>query len=377
MISTGLEAQYAPISRRGRVQLAVREPFLFGTRYPLNLFGFFSRELIQKVELERTGVTLESSRIVARGLRIGLRYTYQRIAPTNPEKLSLVDLISLPAINRPIEESTIGPDILFDRRDDIVDPHKGYYLTSSYKYAFPFLSAKTQFSKFSAQAAGFLRLTGRWTLVGSVRLGGLFNHKPDIIEPIPIGERFFAGGRSTERAFDTDVLGIPAETVDYSAVATAHTGSGQGTCAATYGREFPGSTGGGQPAAFDCDFGPRIVGGNGFLALNAELRIPIAGNLGGVVFWDAAQVWQSFSEIRFQFESPRGLRQGAGFGLRYLTPIGPVRVEYGWPLKSRTIAFDIVRPITDVQGNVVDRKVLGHDTTKEKGRFFFSIGYPF
>ena len=366
MISAGFEAQYAPISRRGRLQLSVREPSLFGTRYPLNLFGFYSRELIQNVKLERTGVTFESSRIVARGLRIGMHYTYQRIVPTNPEELSPVDLITLPAISRPIEESTIGPDILFDRRDDIVDPHRGYYLSGSFKYAFPVLSAHARYAKFSTQAAGFVPLFGRGALVISARVGGLFNDQPDTV---PIAERFFAGGRSTQRSFDTDLLGIPGQTVDYRTYATPHIGSGNGSCAAS----FP------TLAAFDCTSGPTILGGNGFLALNAELRIPIAGNLGAVVFYDAAQVWKQFSQIRFQFEGENGLRQGAGFGLRYLTPIGPVRVEYGWPLRPRTIAFDIVEPITDGRGNIIGVREppLGHDTTREKGRFFFSIGYPF
>ncbi len=114
------------------------------------------------------------------------------------------------------------------------------------------------------------------------------------------------------------------------------------------------------------------MGGNGFLALNVELRIPIAGNLAGVVFYDAAQVWQQFYQLRLQFEGETGLRQGAGFGLRYMTPIGPARVEYGWPLMPRTISFDII-DATDVK----DLKVIGHSSTKEKGRFFFSIGYPF
>ena len=134
------------------------------------------------------------------------------------------------------------------------------------------------------------------------------------------------------------------------------------------------STGSG---AIDCTPGPSIKGGNGFLALNVELRIPIAGNLGGVLFWDAAQVWKDFSQVRFQFEGDRGLRQGVGFGLRYLTPIGPVRVEYGWPVRPRTIAFDIVEPVYDAQGKVISLNTLGHDSVKEKGRFFFSIGYPF
>jgi outer membrane protein insertion porin family len=375
MIRAGIEAQYAPLSGRGRIQASLREPFLFGSAYPLNLLGYYARELISNVELERTGMALDSSRVVAPGLRIGLRYTFDRIRPTNPGSLSLIDLIGLPAINRPIHESTIGPDILYDRRDDIIDPHSGYYLAASGKYAFPFLSADARFTKFSAQATGFLRLFGRGALVGSARIGGVFPYGT-AANPVPIGEQFLAGGRSTERAFDSDVLGIPGETVDYSTVATPHTGSGKGSCAGSYP----------NLSSFDCSFGPSIVGGNGFVALNVELRIPIVGNLGGVLFWDAAQVWRDFSEVRLQLEGDRGLRQGIGFGLRYMTPIGPVRVEYGWPVSARTIAFDIVQPLNDANGNPIPCKavpappcvqILGHDTTRERGRFFFSIGYPF
>lgn len=368
MIRAGVEAQYAPLSRRGRIQASIREPFLFGSDYPLNLLGYYSRELISNVELERRGVALDSSRIVAPGLRIGLRYTYQRIRPTNPGSLSLIDLIGLPAINRPIHESTIGPDILYDRRDDIIDPHSGYYLAASGKFAFPLLAADARFTKFSAQATGFLRLLGRGALVGSARVGGVFPYGP-ATNSVPIGEQFLAGGRSTNRAFDTEVLGIPGETVDYRTYATTPParGLGKGTCAPLYP----------SLAAYDCTPGPNIKGGNGFLALNVELRVPIAGNLGGVLFWDAAQVWKDFSQVQFQFDGDRGLRQGVGFGLRYLTPIGPVRVEYGWPVRPRTIAFDIVEPVYDAQGKVISLNTLGHDSVKEKGRFFFSIGYPF
>ena len=81
--------------------------------------------------------------------------------------------------------------------------------------------------------------------------------------PVPIAERFFSGGSASGRGFDTDLLGIPGVTVDYDTQATLHTGSGTGSCAAT----FP------NLSEYDCNFGPRIRGGNGFLAINTELRI--------------------------------------------------------------------------------------------------------
>jgi hypothetical protein len=61
-----------------------------------------------------------------------------------------------------------------------------------------------------------------------------------------------------------------------------------------------------------------------------------------------------------------------------MTPIGPVRVEYGWPVSPRTITYNATT--TDAGGNTVILDCSGRPcaaTTKEKGRFFVSIGYPF
>ena len=160
--------------------------------------------------------------------------------------------------------------------------------------------------------------------------------------------------------------------MDYDTRVTATEDGAPGSCANSQGfiADNP------QLVNYDCDFGPRIVGGNGFLALNAELRFPIAGPIGGTLFWDASQVWPDFSDIRFSLEGEQGLRQGYGVGLRYMSPIGPIRVEYAWPLRPRTIHFDVTENMEDEQGNVLS-VIRGSGQTKESGRFLLSIGYPF
>jgi outer membrane protein insertion porin family len=375
MRSASLEVQYAPISKRGRVILTFREPFLFNRDLPLSLLAFYTREPIQKIDIERRGAVLESSRLFGRYLRLAMRYEYQRIEPVNAERdLSIIER-DFSKFDRPILQSAIGPNLFYDRRDDIIDPHNGYYVSASTKYAFPLAQCPelppgqesdctdyADYLKYSGQAAYF-RPFGGGVFAVSARAGGINSYGEGRGVPVPIAERFFAGGRSTNRAFDTDLLGIPGVTVDPDTRATVHEGDGVGSCADTY----PDLVG------FDCDAGPTIVGGNGFLGLNAEFRFPIFGNLGGTLFYDAAQVWESPSEIRFSFEGDKGLRQGVGVGLRYMTPIGPVRIEYGWPLRTRDVKFDVV--LVDDKGNPIS--ILTSDKRKEKGQFFFSIGYPF
>lgn len=378
MRSLGAEAQLG-ISGRGRLQLTYRQPFLFGEDITLTSFLFASREPIQEIDVDRLGFVTEASKFFGRHLRAGLRYEYQFIEPTNPEDLTDIER-ELRRFDRPIEQSTVGPFAFYDRRDDVIDPHDGYYLTASGKYAFPLFSAIARYTKFSGQAVYF-QPVGRSVLAVSARGGGIFPY--GLEDDVPIAERFFAGGTSTNRAFGSDLQGIPGVqgridtladvTVDYDTRVQATDDGLPGSCADSdrFIADNPGL------ANYDCDFGPRIVGGNGFFALNVELRFPIAGPVAGTIFWDASQVWPEFSDIRFSLEGPDGLRQGYGVGLRYLSPIGPIRVEYAWPVNRRTIRFDVTEAIRDENGAIIGTVIRGNGETRESGRFVLSIGYPF
>jgi outer membrane protein insertion porin family len=369
--TAGLEGQIA-LSGRYRIQVSYRDPFLIGTDYPLTSVLFAARETIQNVDLERLGFVSEVAHVFGKYLRTSFRLEYQRIRPINPEDLSIIEIEEFPRADQPLEEATIGPAFFYDRRDDPIDPHRGYYVSVAGKYAFPVFSAEAQFTKFAMQGTWFQPI-GRAVLVGSGRFGGIFPYGNAQV-PVPIAERFFVGGRSTGRAFETDLLGIPGgtlaslsnATVDYSTQARESSVPGQGNCQNT----FP------TLVNFDCSSGPRILGGNGFLSLSAELRFPIFGNLGGTVFYDASQVWKRFSQVNLKFESDDGLRQSVGFGLFYMLPIGPLRAEYAWKVTRRTIPYEVIN-VTDPQNPVV-LPISPMPTTRESaGQFFVSIGFPF
>ncbi|MDQ2970702.1 MAG: outer membrane protein assembly factor, partial [Acidobacteriota bacterium] len=71
-----------------------------------------------------------------------------------------------------------------------------------------------------------------------------------------------------------------------------------------------------------------------------------------------------------RIEGEAGLRQTIGAGLHYMTPIGPLRAEFGFPLRPRTISFDVVT--TDKS-----KESIKGGSVKERGRFVLTIGYPF
>jgi outer membrane protein insertion porin family len=84
-----------------------------------------------------------------------------------------------------------------------------------------------------------------------------------------------------------------------------------------------------------------VVGGNKQFVLNLELEFPIVPKVGvkGVVFVDAGN---SFAvDARFfedkQHSLPLGLFWSTGFGIRWFSPVGPLRFEWGIPLTRRPI----------------------------------------
>jgi outer membrane protein insertion porin family len=401
MQSLNLEVQYAPISQRGYGVVNFQEPYLFDTNYPLTVAGFISREPIQDVDIDRLGAFVETTRQYG-FLRVGLRYSYQYIKPTNPLDIGKIALEKYPLSAFPVQQSAITPSLLYDRRDDVLDPHKGYYVSMAGGYAFPFLSATAQYGKVSGQAASFWKVPGG-VLAASFRAGGIYGK----LQTVPIAEKFFAGGSSSARGYDTNLEGIPAIidretgrisnpeeiTVDYNTQATLpdplHPVSGAQNCGDLY---KPQALENPELNKYDCSPGPRIVGGNGFVAIGVEYRVPIAGNLGLSLFYDLAQVWAAPGEINFHIGGATGLTQSIGLGIHYMTPIGPLRFEYGRPVSLATIPFQITRSFltdgttpckNDVTPGSQDSCILSPGpggtapSVKQTGRIFLSIGYPF
>jgi outer membrane protein assembly complex protein YaeT len=96
------------------------------------------------------------------------------------------------------------------------------------------------------------------------------------------------------------------------------------------------------------------IGGNSMLALSGELRATLRGNLGGVLFVDAGNVWAD--SMAFNLHD---LRYSVGPGLRYQTPVGPIRFDIGFQL------------------NPIPGLLVNGSPQKRPLRFHFSIGQAF
>jgi outer membrane protein insertion porin family len=308
-ITASFEARYSV--RESRILATLRKRSLFGTLGPVSLTTFRADQTQPTFRVFRLGTFLEVEKRLSEKSRATFRYQYEVVRPTadDPSILSVLE-----RQDQQISISSLGAAVIRDTRDDPAAPKTGWFFLADSKWAFAALGAEAKFLKVQGQAARFLPL-GRSVVAISLRAGAIasFGTCDPVATPgcppnleIPIVERFFAGGRTTHRAFPLDNLGIEGQTLK--------NGSG--------------------------------IGGNALLMANLEWRVPVYGNLGLTVLFDAGNVWADPGRVRMG-----DVRYGTGLGLSFMTPIGPIRLEYGYKL---------------------DRKP-GEDA----GAFNFSIGYPF
>jgi outer membrane protein insertion porin family len=281
-------------SQRNQQALVLfRQPSLGSWPVPVTYSVYYQEEDTSRFVGDIRGTRVEATRLF-RGLRFDLLYNYRIVdglagaGSADDRQLSNV------------ATSSLTPSIFVDRRDDPVEPRRGWSQLLQLEYASPLLSADAEFGKFFVQQTFHLpfRPLTRGTnalghgLAASLRFGAIEDFSGqtstrELSNPVPAVERFFAGGRSTQRAFGRDDLGVPGETLD----------------------------------------GDQGTGGNGLVLVNVDYRFPIIGQFGGVVFFDWGNVWADWRHIDLGEARP-----GAGVGVRYLSPIGPLRVEIGWKL---------------------------------------------
>ncbi|MDH5201794.1 MAG: outer membrane protein assembly factor BamA [Nitrospirota bacterium] len=179
--------------------------------------------------------------------------------------------------------SGIKPGIIYDTRDNPFDPKKGILSGFSLKFTSPLFFSETNFLKLIFHGSTYHELTKRIVLALSLR-GGVAHGYHDT-EELPIVERFFLGGRTTVRGYSQDMLGPKGSN--------------------------------GDP-----------TGGNAFLCGNVEIRSSFGKGIGIVAFLDGGNVWLKAKDM-----DPANLKYTAGLGLRYNTPVGPIRIDYGHKLQ--------------------------------------------
>lgn len=225
-----------------------------------------------------------------------LRYTYQRTLLTN---ITIPDLV-LPE-DRHVRLSTLAAQYVRDTRDKPLDAHHGIYQTATLEVSPTKLGSSVNFVRFFGQTSFYKPVTPWLTWANNFRLGLA---KPFAGGAIPLSERFFSGGADSIRGFPINGAG-PQRPVSVCSNPSDST---------------------------TCTLISVPVGGNMLAVVNSEARfpIPLKSGLGGVVFYDGGNVYTRINLRQFG----DNFTHTVGFGLRYETPVGPVRFDIGRRLTS-------------------------------------------
>ncbi len=284
-----------------RVVGTYREPRALDWNADFTLTGAVEQGVRSSFNFARKGVTAEVLRRLTPAIRTSVRYSFGTTR-TFDERLSDEEQAAIDRLFPQVRLSAFSGAIVRDTRDDVVEPSRGTFLSAESSLAARALGGQVGFVKTYLQGIWFTGIPGPRRIVFAARSSvGLADGFPREasdplarpIEDLPASERFFAGGDTTIRGFALDTVGVP-ETI--------------------------------SPRGF-----PR--GGNAVLILNGELRLPVWKDIGAALFMDGGNVFERVTDFDFG-----ELRGSSGFGLRYRSPIGPVRLDLGFKMDRREVA---------------------------------------
>jgi len=283
-----LSAQLTLSGIRQLYSISFFQPYLLDTpvTFAFDIFNF-QEEFVDFTRL-RTGGSLSLGYRLTDDLSFSLTYTLENVDA------------SFRRTNIPIKKlkqegltSSLRGTISFDTRDNRLFPSSGQYTTLTAEFADSVLGSENEFTRIIGRTRWYFPLF--WEFV--LRLNGTVGWVDSpTAEPVPLFERFFVGGIFTVRGFERNSIGEKLYVTD-------------------------------TPDGTTNDI---TIGGVKELIFNAEIEFPIFKEVGirGVVFFDAGNAWGADESF-----DPFGLRTAMGFGFRWNSPVGPLRFEWGFPLK--------------------------------------------
>ena len=298
-----------------RVVGTFREPRVFGTAAGILITGIVEQAIRSSFNFARREVRAETGLRLSPRYSVSGRYSFQRTQLFD-ERFTETDETIIDRLFPQVRLSMFSGSFIRDTRDDLADTTKGTLVTVTSDLAARVVGSEVGFVKTYVESFAFHRLpTMRRTILalgarvgaangfprevtqtdssGPPDLGADGHPRVEITDALPISNRFFAGGDTTVRGFALDRLG------DETTI---------------------------SPSGFP-------LGGNGVIILNGEMRVAVTGPLQAVGFLDAGNVVARASDL-----SLLNLRAAAGFGIRFRSPVGPIRLDLGFKLDRRELS---------------------------------------
>ena len=259
--------------------VSFREPWLYGRPIGLGISVFNRAEDFQTFDVNRTGASLSLGRALGEFTRLSAAYRYEVLDISN---LSVNASDLLQQSQGKSATSSVTPSIVRDSRDNVFNPSEGSL--NSFEVQLAGVGGDNRYYRAIGNTTWYFALPAEMT--GFVR--GRFGFGDGFGDNVlPASERFFLGGVTTIRGFEFRDIGPEDDA--------------------------------GNP-----------LGGTSFAQFNIEIGRSLGTVLRVVAFVDAGNVYGPDND--FDIGS---VRRSAGLGIRIVTPIGPIRLDYGFKLDKK------------------------------------------
>ncbi len=265
--------------REQRAVASWEQPYFLGIPTQMFVNAWLEREERESYSFERRGFSLSTF------YSLSSKEEMVFLATMKYARTTLFELwVSESEVDRqhfPFSTTSISGSFVWDKRDDPFNPERGFFFSSVLEWAYPLFNAESNYQRTFSKYQHYVPIISRVTFITTTRLG-LGRGR------MPIHERFFAGGSNSFRGVLFDELG---------------------------------------PQDPDSN---NPIGGKAIVLFNFELTFPIFSkmqNLFGTAFFDTGNVFERRKQVSFV-----NFKNAVGFGIRYRTPLGPIRFELGWNL---------------------------------------------
>ncbi len=282
---------------RRKETVSYREPRLFGSKIDGKIGVIDEREEEPQFNIDRTAFAIGVDTAFSKVVRNSVTYNIEYRKPFDL-KVAEEDLSPFDEARKRLGYFDITLE--FDGRDNLFNARKGYLLEMIFDTYNKNLWSEANFLQAYSRSSLYIPIWKRIRAIVAVKFGFSSTYGSTRNEgiQIPIEKRFRLGGSNSLRGFSRNSVGGLSSD---------------------------------QPAVGSSDSDDQAPGGNSFFNYNLELIMPLVFNFDFVVFTDGGEAWKANKDF-----NPLDIRNTAGFGLRYNTPVGPLRIDIGFILDRRT-----------------------------------------
>jgi outer membrane protein assembly complex protein YaeT len=370
--TVSLQTRYSTLEQRVALNYIIPR-FLGSLNRTLTFSGLYdTTQDVQTFSSRREEGSVQVAQRFNRASTLLVSFAYRRVSTSNIQIPSLL----IPLYSQPVRIGILSAGYIQDHRDNPLDAHRGFWNTIDAGIAGKFFGSQRDFTRVLARNATYTPIGRNLVLARQTQIGAIlpFNLPSGVsgFEAMPLPERFFGGGGVSMRGFGDNQAG-PRDI---------------GT---PTGLPAPPTT---TPTGFP-------IGGNAIFFNTVELRFPLLGpNITGVIFEDMGNIYTTFGDVSLAYRQPPVVVypsipgqafyqnfnytvQAPGFGIRYKTPIGPLRVDFAYALNPpRYLGFNKNESIQDLIGcgpEEIGKTPQCTATPQQLShfQFFFSIGQAF